>query len=60
MISEPNLPETSARGAAAELQAGRLTLRSRTDVPFIAAVGAMVIGILLSVVAIIGVARPRR
>jgi Na+/H+ antiporter NhaA len=60
MTSEPTLPELVASGATAELQSGKLALRARTDVPFIAAVGAMVIGILLAVAAIIGTARPRR
>lgn len=57
---EPGTTDLAGVGASAELQAGRLALRSRTDVPFMATVGAMVIGILLAVVAIIGATRSRR
>ncbi len=60
MPSEPILHDTAATGATAELRAGTMAARSRTDVPFMAAVGAMVIGILLAVAAIIGAARSRR
>ncbi|MFG1400241.1 MULTISPECIES: hypothetical protein [Roseixanthobacter] len=60
MTNDFNPAELPKSGAATELQAGKLTLRTRTDVPFIAAIGAMVIGILLAVAAIIGAARSRR
>jgi hypothetical protein len=60
MTSESQLPDRNTPGAAAELQAGKVTLRSRTDVPFMAAIGAMVIGILLAVTAVVGTARARR
>jgi hypothetical protein len=60
MTSDPNLTDHEQVGAVAEVQAGKLAFRSRTDVSFIAAVGAMVIGILLAVAAIIGAARSRR
>lgn len=60
MSMEPHRSDVAGVGASAELQAGRLNLRSRTDVPFMATIGAMVIGVLLAVAAIIGAARSRR
>lgn len=60
MTSEPTLPNPASLGTATELQAGHVALRTRTDVPFMAAIGAMVIGILLAVAAIVGTARSRR
>ena len=46
--------------AMAELRAGKVSLVGRTGMPFMATVGAMVIGILLAVAAIVGVARSGR
>jgi hypothetical protein len=42
MSIEPT-PASTTSGAAAKLQAGKLSFRSRTGVPFVATVGAMVI-----------------
>jgi hypothetical protein len=59
MPSESTIPSSTNSGASVELQAGKLSFRSRTDVPFMATFGAMVIGILLAVAAV-GAARSRR
>jgi hypothetical protein len=60
MTDEPNPNALPLSGAAAELQAGKLAIRGRAETSVIAAIGAMVIGILLAVAAIVGAARPRR